>query len=184
MAGIEAAANQAAEGGKAREDGRRASFAAVALHAGEEQESDQGDDNVGGPDADGGGNNALSSEAGAGDEDEVIHSDDDDGEERAGSAAAAAWLSAERNGDQSKNETGEREGKALVELDTSITPVGAVIVPELAESALWIAADALVRWEHGGKFHGPIGAAEGGDGITIGSGAGEFVSGAVVEMEL
>ena len=55
---------------------------------------------------------------------------------------------------------------------------------ESGKRALGETDGALLGGEHGGKFHGPIAAAKRGDGVMIRSGAGIFVSGAVVEMEL
>jgi len=58
-----------------------------------------------------------------------------------------------------------------------------VIVPEIAYGALGVGEFALFTGV-GGELDGPIAAAEVGDGIVIGIGAGEFVSGAVVEVQL
>jgi hypothetical protein len=181
--GAEGAAKKPPKGCEARDEGRDARFTAVALHAGKENESDEGDDEVCGPHADGGGDEALAGKAGAGDEKKIIRGDDDDGEERAGGAAAAAGLCTERDGDESEDEAGDREGEALVEFDARVTPVRAAVAQELEHGTFGIADGALLSGRWGAEFDGPVTAAEGSDGVMVWGGAGKFVSGAAVEME-
>lgn len=59
-----------------------------------------------------------------------------------------------------------------------------MVAPEFEEGALGIADGALESGADVGDFDGPVTASEGGDGIVVGSGGGEFVSGAIVEMKL
>ena len=178
-----AAAKESPERGKAGDKLGSGNVSAVALHAGEKRDSGESDDNVCGPNADKRREESLTSEAGTGDQDEVVGSDDDDGEERTSRATAATRLRAERNSDEGEYETGGRESQALIELDASIAPGGSAFFPKLTERALGHGDGTLFGGKHGGKFHGPIGAAEGSDGIVIGSETREFVGGTVVEME-
>jgi hypothetical protein len=88
------------------------------------------------------------------------------------------------NGDESKDETGDGERKALVEFDASFTPVFGMIVEEIGERAFRIAESALGGGTDGGDFNGPVGALESGEGVVIRIGAREFMGGAAIEVQL
>jgi hypothetical protein len=57
-----------------------------------------------------------------------------------------------------------------------------MVAEQFGSGALGIADDAFPGGSHGGDFDGPVAAAKGGDGVAVGSGAGEFVSGAATTI--
>jgi len=162
-----AAAAKAPEGGDAGEGGGDGGFPAIAFEAREEGDTDEGDKNVGGPDADAGGDDALAGEAGTGDEDEVIGGDDDDSEKGAGGASTAAGLSAERDGDEGENEAGDGKSEALIEFDASVAPARAVVVAKLRDGTLGIGDGAFLDGGEVGDLNGPVGTAKGSNGVMV-----------------
>src|SRR6516164_4027076 len=179
-----ATAEEPAESAVAREKTGERRFAAIAFHARKQSESGDAENNVGGPHAESGADDALPSVPGAGDKKQIVGRDDENGKERTGGTAAAPGLRAERNGDKCEDEAGDREGEALVEFDACITPTRAVICEEVARVALGIADGAFLGGSDGSDFDGPVAAPESGDGVVLGHGAGKFVGGAAVEVEL
>lgn len=154
------------------------------LHAGKEGQAENGEENIGGPNALGGGEQALTRLSGADDGEQIIGGDENDGEERAGGAAAAARARAERHGDESKDKAGHGKSQAAMKLDASFAPVGVVNGEKLAEGFFGIAELARLGRNEAEDINGPVALAEGGDGVAVGDFAGEFVSGAALEMEL
>jgi len=177
-------AEQAPESGKTGNGGDGSTLAAVAFHAREKSEAGKSEDDVGSPHPRGGRDNALASEAGTDDEEKIVSGDDDDGEEGAGGASSATRLSAERDGDESKDEAGDGKSKTLVKFDAGLAPIFGAFVEEIGEGALGIAENALGGGTRGGDFDGPVGALKNGDGIVVRIGARVFVSRAAVEVEL
>ena len=178
------AAEKAPESGKTGESGEGSRLAAVAFHAGKESEAGKGEDCVSSPHSGGRRDDALAREAGADDEEEVVRGDDDNGEESACGASAATGLGAKRDGDQGKDETGGGESETLMKFNAGFAPVFGVVVEEVGERALGIAENALGSSTGGGDLDGPVGALKSGEGVVVGIGAGQFMGGAAVEVEL
>ena len=179
-----AAPEKAPEYAEALGQGAHRRIAAIRFHAWQKAETEERENEVGGPHADEGWNSALSREARAHNEEGIIGTDHENGEECAGSASTAARLRTERNGDKSKDKTSDGKGEALVEFDASIAPIFAPVVMELGERALRIADFAFFGGIQAGEFDGPIAATEGGDGIVIWIFTRELVGGTTIEMEL
>src|SRR5208283_1499252 len=132
----------------------------------------------------GGWDGALPGQARAHNKEQVVRSDDHNSEQSACSAPAATRLRAKRNRDQGKHKASDGKGEALVQFHAGITPALAVVVPKLAYRPLGVAGLQLLCWSDAADLDGPIAAAEGGDTVVVGFLAREFVSGAVVEMQL
>ena len=177
-------AEQAPESGKTGDGGEGSTLAAVAFHAREKSEAGKSEDDVGSPHPSGGRDNALAREAGADDEEKIVSGDDDDGEEGAGGTSSATRLSAERDGDESKDEAGDGKSKTLVKFDAGLAPIFRAFVEEIGEGALGIAENALGGGTRGGDLDGPVGALKNGDGVVVRVGARVFMSRAAVEVEL
>ncbi len=170
---------------EARAGNQARGFAAVvALHARQQGQADEREDDVGDPHARGGRNGALPGQARAHNEEQVIKSDDHNSEQGACRAPTATRLRAERDCDQGKHKASDGKGEALVQFHAGITPALAMVVPKLAYRPLGVARLLLFCWSDAADLDGPIAAAEGGDTVVVGFLAREFVSGAVVEVQL
>ena len=178
------AAEQTPESSQTGKRGDGSALTAVAFHPWEKSESRKSEDQVGSPHSGGRRDNALASKPGADDEEEIVAGDDDDGEEGARGAPSAAGLSAERDGDESKDEAGHGKSKALVQFDAGFAPVFGFVTDEVGEGTLGIAENALGRSTSGGDFDGPVGSLKDGDGVVVGIGAGKFMCGAANEVQL
>ena len=172
-------------GGYTRAPTVRGGITAITFHARKENDGEKTEDQIAGPDTEGRRDDALTGETGANNEEEIVRADNDDGEERAGGAASSTRLCAERNRDESEDEASNGKGEALVKFDASIAPgLRGAAAPELREKLFREAEIALCGWSEAVDFDGPIAATEGGNGIMVGIGAGKFVGGTAVEVDL
>ena len=182
--GIATAAKETPEDGKSRGDARGLHFTAIAFHARKQGQAGEGKNSVRAPHPEPGRDVTLASQSRTHDEEKVVGADDDDGEERARRASTTTRLCAERHGDQREYKTSDRESETLMEFDACFAPTFAAIVPEGGDAAFGIADGALFGIAQPIDFDRPVAAAKGGEGIVIGIGAGKFVGGAAVEVQL
>ena len=172
--------------------GKDAERDAAAGHLIEKNGAGCGEEEVGAPDADEGRELAGLREGGSYEREEVIDEDEQDGEDEACGFSSAFGGDAERNADEHEDETGERIGEALVELDAvdgGVAAVGGCLgvaaSPEFGErESLNGGVDATEVSVLGGfGLDGDVGGGEGGDVVLVGIGGGGVVLAAVEEME-